>query len=179
MIAYNKNIRSRKLFLILAFLLLDIHSISNYIYSVHHDISNSMSQNVHWLYDQSSGKCISPFGGLDECSELNLFYWKTVSTNSNQILSTDDSQISKNFNLIYYLSHLYTSSSSIFKLSSKLNIGDDSINQSTEDGILVALGTSNANSLCLGRDRWKDKYDIIEFILKFFIYFCVNIDYRW
>jgi len=150
MIAYKK-IRSRKLFLILAFLLIDINSITNYIFSINNNALTNNSQNVYWLYDQASGKCISPFASLDECSELNLWLWKPTAKNFN--LNNPEKNENKDNILNSYIDYLSSSVGSLFSRNKNL---EDQGNK-VEEGILVALSVANSNSLCLGRDRWRDR----------------------
>mmetsp|Transcript_26791 Transcript_26791/g.38264 ORF Transcript_26791/g.38264 Transcript_26791/m.38264 type:complete len:452 (-) Transcript_26791:151-1506(-) len=79
-----KGFRSRKLLLILAFLLIDIHSIVYYKIGVSNpELKETADINAIWIVDDATDRCLSPYsGGFDECSELNIWIWTPINGSS-------------------------------------------------------------------------------------------------
>lgn len=78
---------SRKLMLVLAFLLINSHSISFFKLSASSDeksnqitskMAKSYSDDVVWLVDSTNGQCLGSHGDFSECGELTLWIWKTL-----------------------------------------------------------------------------------------------------
>ena len=78
---------SRKLMLILAFLLINSYSISYFKLSTAsddisssaaHDTDTSRTKDVVWLVDATNGQCLGAHGDFSECGELTLWIWNRL-----------------------------------------------------------------------------------------------------
>jgi len=78
---------SRKLMLIMAFLLINSYSISYFkLSAASSDSSNPTApfvkgprtKDVVWLVDSTNGQCLGPHGDFSECGELTLWIWNTL-----------------------------------------------------------------------------------------------------